>query len=1057
MQQNSRLPTFELRRIVARGILLGGLVALAVGLDATGQTVAQAAPADQAEPTRLGPGKAIEREISGKNADLYEVALGAGQFASITIEQREIDVVVDVIDGNDKILSEYDFESRIPGQEHVVLTAESAISYRLSVKPKYSRAAAGRYQIQITEVRPATEKDRQLFEMFQLSTESQSLHRTGKFDQAYPLAVRALESGERALGLNGGYLGEMLINLAELERTKDNLARAEELYQRAIAVDEAAYGRESPQLAYAIQRLGVLYTVNGEYAKAEPLLQEALAITEKTLGADDPRMVLSLMNISHLHENRQAYDQALPELQRARVIAEKELEPEDFNRIGVLNNLGDLYIFTNRYDEAEPLTESVIEMLEKTRGPEYPRLAEPLSNLAVIAREKGQYSRALELLQRAKAIREKAYGPRNSQTATTFISIGNVYRAQGDYAKAIDNYQQARDVLETTAGPYHSLTLLTYVNVAIAYAALGDIGHAVEYQTLSESTLEKSIDLNLAIGSEHEKSQFLSATSERTDRTISMNASLAPDNPGAIDLAAVVLLQRKGRVLDAVSGSMAALRQRMSPDDQKLLDELNVTTANLAKLALHGAGKTPIEQYQAQLASLGKQRENLEAEISQRSAEFRTQARSVTLSTVEAAIPAKAALVEFASYRPFDPKADSNSRAYGDPHYVVYVLRRQGEVHWKELGSAKTIDDAVVALRGALRDPERKDLQHLARALDKKIMQPVRALAGDATQLLISPDGELNLIPFEALVDENQQYLVERYSISYLTTGRDLLRLEVARASHSGPVIIADPMFGEPAPRKPGIAEVVSTKQASGNPSRVAARRSMTMAADLSAVYFAPLTGTAVEARAIQLQFPDAQLLTGRAATEAAVKHVNAPSILHIATHGFFLTNPKPPASANSANDTRGVQANADTENPLLRSGLALAGANLGQTGPEKGILTALEASNLNLWGTKLVTLSACDTGVGEIRNGEGVYGLRRAFVLAGAESVVMSLWPVSDYATREMMTSYYKGLKKGLGRGEALRQTKLAMLKRKDRQHPFYWASFIQSGEWAGLDGKRE
>jgi len=110
----------------------------------------------------------------------------------------------------------------------------------------------------------------------------------------------------------------------------------------------------------------------------------------------------------------------------------------------------------------------------------------------------------------------------------------------------------------------------------------------------------------------------------------------------------------------------------------------------------------------------------------------------------------------------------------------------------------------------------------------------------------------------------------------------------------------------------------------------------------------------------------------------------------------------------------------------------------------------------LNLWGTKLVTLSACDTGLGEVKNGEGVYGLRRAFLLAGAETLVMSLWPVSDYVTRELMTGYYKGLKQGQGRAEALRKVQLAMIGRKERRHPFYWAGFIQSGEWANLDGKR-
>jgi CHAT domain-containing protein len=162
---------------------------------------------------------------------------------------------------------------------------------------------------------------------------------------------------------------------------------------------------------------------------------------------------------------------------------------------------------------------------------------------------------------------------------------------------------------------------------------------------------------------------------------------------------------------------------------------------------------------------------------------------------------------------------------------------------------------------------------------------------------------------------------------------------------------------------------------------------------------------------------------------------VDAPRILHIASHGFFLPN---------------------AGNPLLRSGLALAGANLTAGAPDAGILTALEASGLDLWGTKLVTLSACDTGIGEVRNGEGVYGLRRAFLLAGTETLVMSLWPVSDYISRETMTAYYTRLRAGLGRGAALRQAKLALLQRKGRQHPFYWASFIQSGEWASLDGKR-
>jgi CHAT domain-containing protein len=363
----------------------------------------------------------------------------------------------------------------------------------------------------------------------------------------------------------------------------------------------------------------------------------------------------------------------------------------------------------------------------------------------------------------------------------------------------------------------------------------------------------------------------------------------------------------------------------------------------------------------------------------------------------------------------------------------------------RDLGEAAAIDAAVEDYRAALQDPARGDLSRVARALDRQVMQPIRAAASDATRLLISPDGQLALIPFEALVDDAGAYLIERFSVSYLSAGRDLLRMQVPRASRSAPLVVADPLFGEP--------NVPTAASASATNAVGSVRRSITSAADMSTVYFAPLTGTLQEARSIQSVFPDIQVLTGARATESALRRVQAPRILHIATHGFFLED------AGRVADGAGPGATAARPrilNPLLRSGLALAGANLTAGSKDDGVLTALEAAHLNLWGTKLVTLSACDTGVGVVRNGDGVYGLRRSVFLAGAETLVMSLWPVSDYVTREMMAAYYTGLRNGLGRGEALREVQLSMLKRKNRSHPFYWASFIQAGEWAALDGRR-
>jgi CHAT domain-containing protein len=380
----------------------------------------------------------------------------------------------------------------------------------------------------------------------------------------------------------------------------------------------------------------------------------------------------------------------------------------------------------------------------------------------------------------------------------------------------------------------------------------------------------------------------------------------------------------------------------------------------------------------------------------------------VTLSAVQAAMPADAALLEFAVFRPFDPKAERNAEAYGPPHYAAYVVRARGVPRGFDLGPADRIAEVIGAWRQALRDPKRVDVDDRARAVDALVLQPLRESYADAARLLVSPDGMLNLIPFEALVDEDGCYLIQHDAVDYLTSGRDLLRMQVTRSSRGAPVILADPVFGEPG-------------------------------SDASALYFAPLAATAEEGRAIKALFPEATLLTGRSATKAALQRVEAPRMLHIASHGFFLAD-----------------AGVNQENPLLRSGLALAGANLTRAAHREGLVTALEASSLNLWGTKLVTLSACDTGVGEVRNGEGVYGLRRAFVLAGAETVVMSLWPVSDHIARETMVSYYTRLRAGLGRGDALRQAKLALLQRSGRQHPFYWASFIQSGEWAALDGRR-
>ncbi len=992
------------------------------------------------QPVTLEEDKPVERELSGGEEHHYQIRLAEGHHAAIVVEQIGIDVTVRLLGTEGRMIMGSDREYRSQREEKIELVAEAAESYCLSVEASSKSAPPGGYRIRIVEIRAATENDRLLYEAHKLKADSDRASLAGKYEDARQFAERALAICENVLGKEHPFIADLLSDLADYYDQKQDFAKAISLLERALAIGEKTLGEEHPQTINISRFLAYAYFEANEVAKAERLAERAFEISQRTLGPEHPFVAWCLHTLAEITRDPKKSEQLL---QRALTIVEKTYGEEQPFVGNVLNQLGVFYTENGDYQRAEQFLLRAQAIYEKTLGPEHTSHVVSLHNLGRIARERKDYAKAEDYYRKAISIVEKAFGPENPRLAFILNNIANIYRARGEYAKSLEAHLRVLRISEQTRGPYHPLTLLSLGNIAKTYAAQGNIAEAIRFQSRVDTVIERNIELNLAIGSERQKMFYLSSTAERTDRTISLNCDLAPNDEAASALAALVLLQRKGRALDAMSESFASLRQRSRTEEQSLIEQYNLVTSELARLVLNGPQRLSFEEHQKKIGDLEERKERLESEISRRSAEFRAGSQPVTLSAVQAAIPADAALIELAVYRPFDPKAESNSEAYGEPRYIAYVLRQKGAVRWSDLGDAKEIDESISSLREALGDPLRRDVRERARATDERVMQPVRALVGDATRLLISPDGALNLIPFEALVDEQRRYLIERYSFTYLTSGRDLLRLQVARSEHSSSLVIADPLFGEPDAPQPAVDENAH--------SRARRRQSKTSAGDLSSVYFAPLAGTAQEARAIKSLFPEVSTLLKREATESSLKRIDAPRLLHIATHGFFLMEG---AAGPNLQATRSARAKVD--NPLLRSGLALAGANLRKGASDDGILTALEATGLNLWGTKLVTLSACDTGLGEVKNGEGVYGLRRAFVLAGTESLVMSLWPVSDYVTREMMTAYYKGLKQGQGRGEALRQVQLAMLRSVDRAHPFYWASFIQAGEWANLEGKR-
>ncbi|MEC4807077.1 MAG: CHAT domain-containing tetratricopeptide repeat protein [Jaaginema sp. PMC 1079.18] len=873
----------------------------------------------------------------------------------------------------------------------------------------------------------------------------------GNFSAAEPLYQRALGIYEQVLGSDHPDIATSLNNLALLYADMGNYREAEPLYQRALTIREQAFGSEHPDVATSLNNLAGLSYSTGNYSAAEPLYQRALAIREQALGSEHPLVAQSLNNLAELYRAMGNYTEAESLYQRSVAIREQALGSDHPDVAISLNNLAELYRTMGNYRAAEPLYQRSLAIWEQALGSDHLYIAYSFNNLATLYKSMGNYREAEPLYQRALAIWEQALGSEHPLVATSLDNLANLYRAMGNYSESEPLNQRALAIYEKVLGSDHPSVAISLANLAVLYQAQGDITSAIDYLSRNLNIQESNLSLIFTTGSEAQKQAYMNTLSRATYAAISLHLQDAPNNPEAAQIALTTLLRRKGRILDALTDNIQLIRENLTPENQQLLDQLAATRTQLAGLIYNKPENISQDAYKTQVANLKAEANQLEAELSRRSAEFRTISQPVTIEAIQQQIPEDAALVEITLYEPYDAKAEQGQR-WGNPRYAAYILQATGTPQWVDLGEAAPIDEAAKVLRRSLAFVGSLDtLRENARQLDSLLMQPIRVKLGDKTHILLSPDSQLNLIPFAALVDENNQYLVENYQITYLTTGRDLLRLQNQQQPRQASVIVANPDYDEPGVNNSTVAF-----------NRGSNRRSN----DLDSIRFGALPGTAREAEAIQPLLPNAKVLTQLEATEQAIKQVEAPRILHIATHGFFLNVDLVAPSANPLENrgSLGVQAlpdaeiaplaPVDQENPLLRSGLALAGVHARSSGAdEDGVLTALETAGLNLRGTQLVVLSACETGVGDVANGEGVYGLRRALAIAGAESQLISLWKVSDGGTKDLMVDYYQRLIDGEGRSSALREVQLAMLNSPNYQHPYFWAAFIPSGEWAAMD----
>ncbi|MFM8277066.1 MAG: CHAT domain-containing tetratricopeptide repeat protein, partial [Cyanobium sp.] len=858
----------------------------------------------------------------------------------------------------------------------------------------------------------------------------QLLYQQGKFAEAIPLQAHDLAWTEKTYGSDHPDTATSLNNLAGLYLNQGRYGEAEPLYKRSLSIREKALGPDHPDTATSLNNLAELYRNQGRYGEAEPLYKRSLAIIEKALGPDHPLTASSLNNLAELYLNQGRYGEAEPLYKRSLSILEKALGPDHPDTATSLNNLAGLYRNQGRYGEAEPLYKRSLLIREKALGPDHPDTATSLNNLALLYHSQGRYGEAEPLYKRSLAIIEKSLGPDHPDTATSLNNLAGLYHSQGRYGEAETLYKRSLAIREKALGPEHPTTATSLNNLAELYKSQGRYGEAEPLLRRGFGIQSLFLQGQLPLLPQAARLAQVQALGSGWEGAFS-----GADRSGsAAELALFSRLNRYGLVLEIEQRQAQLARAPGAP--QALARQIADLTTRLADVAI------PVAQRQ----ELEKRRADLESELYRLLPSLKPQL--VEPAQVARLLPAGAVLVEFQRYKPFDGR-QKQGQQWGAPRYLALVLSPAGATRAVDLGPAAAIDPLIAR---ALTESEASGGEPTAlwQQVNEKVFPPaLRQLLAGAKQWILAPDGELSRIPYAALPapQDPQRRLTDTVALRLVSSGRSLLPQSTANAgAPSRPLVLADPDFG-PAP-------------ANGRG-------------------WSRLLGSAKEGQAIS-QLLRADLYEQARATTAVLTDAKNPALVHVASHGYYASasdTPPPAAPPPPAGGLRSAMAGlpASREDAMLNSGIVLAGANRSlrpdlvpaaapsSTNPgsaDDGYLTAKEAAQLQLRGTELVVLSACDTASGEQQSGEGLYGLQRALSVAGARSTLLSLWKVDDDATAFFMERYYSLLKQGKGRMEALLavqeefRTKPLPKKKNAWEDYRYWAAFQLVGETGPIEG---
>jgi CHAT domain-containing protein/tetratricopeptide (TPR) repeat protein len=901
------------------------------------------------------------------------------------------------------------------------------------------------------------------------------LYLTGDITGARAAWTDALTLGEETLGPGHSIVPALQRRLALAAKAVGNLTEWRQLLEHGVQIAERSLAPCHPEFLNLLGDLASATTYDGQYAEARTLYQRALTTLEKCLGPAHSLTATYVFNQANLANRMGDFAEAERLHTRAVAIWSAGLGPNHLYVARGLEGLAHVAYERKQNARARGLYERALAIRRRALGNDHPLVAWTLVNLAQTTVDSGRLDLALRDVEEAIAIyRRGGVSEEPDHFAIVLELRADIETRRGDFTAARASLADALALRERVFGSTHTLAADARAHLAAADFALGQDAAALTAALDAEQAGRDLLRFTVRYLPERQALAYADKRPKGLDVALSIVTARRVDEPSRVFDG---VIQSRSVILDEI-----AARARSAVGSDPELGSLNTALVGarqrFANLMLRSVGEGDSVQ-RAMLDEARTQKEDAERALAERSAAVREELARTNagIDAVRAALPPGSALVSFVRYdrTSFSENAAHVRVARTAPSYIAFVMRAGvSDVGVVPLGSAAGIDAIVSRWReetmGILRASSvgeaLKAYRAAGTALRRRVWDPLRDHLKDASMVFVVPDGTLNLVTLDALPVGPAKYLIDQGPvIHYLSAERDLVANPSPVTSSRGLLAVGGAAFDDASSFTKVFKRPSSPVRISSGPRAVAASLRASCGT-VQSMRFEPLAGTGREVHEVASLWTasPAQILEGAGASERAFKR-EAPGhrVLHLATHGFFLGSSCPPAPPTSrsvgglSTSQSSGPAMAMSDNPLLRSGLALAGANRrAVAGPddEDGILTAEEVTALNLGGVEWAVLSACDTGLGEVRAGEGVFGLRRAFQVAGVRTVIMSLWSVDDQAARLWMrTLYERRLQRHLSTADAVHEASLGVLSDRRTKgqstHPFYWAGFVAAGDW--------